>query len=78
MVCVLKHLLLIILRKLRVKIKKMRRNSIFNLIIVTIHRTITTTLIMAILMSTTINTATTTQEAITYLEVPSQLLLFLA
>ena len=72
-----------ILRKLRVKIKKMRRNSIFNLIIVTIHRTITTTLIMAHIIPTTINTAIiamiiTIQEAITYLEVPSQLLLFLA
>jgi len=72
-----------ILRKLRVKIKKMRRNSIFNLIIVTTHRTITTTLILAHIIPTTINTAIiamiiTTQEAITYLEVPSQLLLFLA
>ena len=82
MVCVLKHLLLMILRKLRVKIKKMRRNSIFNLIATT-HQLITTTLIMAHIIPTTINTAIiamiiTTQEAITYLEVPSQLLLFLA
>ncbi len=58
MVCVLKHLLLMILRNLLLKNKQARKNSIFKLIIVTIHRTIPTTLIMAHIIPTTINTAT--------------------
>ena len=58
MVCVLKHLLLMILRNLLLKNKQARKKSIFKLIIVTILQTITTTLIMAHIIPTTINTAT--------------------
>jgi hypothetical protein len=46
-----------ILRNHQFKKQKMTKNSIFNLIIVTTHQIITTTLIMALITPITINTA---------------------
>ena len=55
--CVLKLLLLTILRNHQLKKQKMTKSSIFNLTIVTTHQILITTIIMGNITPTTINTA---------------------